>query len=379
MSNADVKKAVVIDNGSHTCKVGFAGDDAPRHVCPAVVSRPCDDDAMAGVNGKYTYVGREEPSRRESLIFSHPVENGIVVNWEEMENLWRHVLTKVMAINNEEHPLLLTEAPFNSTTNRERMTEIVFETLKTPSFYVAVQPVLALYASGRTTGVVIDAGEDVTHVVSIYEGYILPHACERLNVAGRKLTDNLRRLLAERGYDLQSSAQREIVQAIKEDLCYIALDFEQTIEASTKSTNIEKAYKLPDGKQITINSERFRAPEALFRPSLINEENAGLHKLVHNSIMKINIEIRNSFYQNVILAGGSTMFPGFQDRIQKELTSLATADTKIDVIAPKDQKYSAGRGGSILTSLEAFPSQTMWISKREYEECGPSIVHRKCF
>ena len=379
MSNADVKKAVVIDNGSHTCKVGFAGDDAPRHVCPAVVSRPRDDDAMAGVNGTDMYAGREEPSRRESLIFSHPVEYGFVVNWEKMENLWRHVLTKVMALNTEEHPLLLTEAPFNSTTNRERMTETVFETLKTPSFYVAVQPVLALYASGRTTGVVIDAGEDVTQVVSIYEGYILPHACEHLNVAGHKLTDNLQRLLAERGYDLQSSAQREVIQDIKEKLCYIVLDFEQTIEASTKSTNIEKTYKLPDGKQITINSERFRAPEALFRPSLINEENAGLHKLVHNSIMKIDIEIRNSFYQNVVLAGGSTMFQGFQDRIQKELTSLATADTKVDVIAPEDRKYSAWKGGSILTSLEAFPSQTMWISKREYEECGPSIVHRKCF
>jgi actin-related protein len=128
---------------------------------------------------------------------------------------------------------------------------------------------------------------------------------------------------------------------------------------------------------ITIGNERFRAPESLFQPSFIGQETCGLHETTYNSIMKCDVDIRRELYQNVVISGGSTMFPGFADRMQKELEALAPSSMKIKVIAPPERKYSVWIGGSILASLSTF--QSMWINKQEYDESGASIVHRKCF
>ena len=249
---------IVLDNGSGTIRAGFAGDDLPKCYFPSFVGRPKHLRVLAGALEGEVFIGQKAATELRGLLkIRYPLEHGIVTDWDDMEKIWQHIYTDELKTLSEEHPVLLTEAPLNPRANRDTAAQILFETFNVPAFYVSVQAVLSLYSSGRTTGVVFDSGDGVSHVVPIYEGFSLPHAVQRLDLAGRDLTGQLVKNLTERGYQFTTTAEHEIVRDIKEKLCYVALDFNQELDLAAKSSALEKNYELPDGQIITIGNERY--------------------------------------------------------------------------------------------------------------------------
>ena len=355
-------------------KAGFAGDDAPRAAFPSVVGRPRHQGVMVGMGQKDAYIGDEAQSKRGVLTLRYPVEKGVVTNFDEWEKLLHHSFYNELRTAPEEHPVLMAIPTLLPKATKEKMTQILFETFNVPAMFVESSAVLSLYASGRSTGIVLEVNDTEMVAVPIYEGYALPHAVQKAPVGGRHLTDYMMKITTERGYSFTTTAERDIVRDMKEKLAYVALDFEAEMQTAAASSSLDATYELPDGQLITVSTERFRPPEALFQPAFLGMESAGAHDLVYNAIMRCDVDIRKDLYSNIVVAGGSTMFPGFADRMQKEITALAPSTMRIKVVAPPERKLSAWIGGSILGSLSSM--QQMWINKRDYDTSGPQIVHR---
>ncbi|XP_052755266.1 alpha-centractin [Achroia grisella] len=374
LNDVIVNQPVVIDNGSGVIKAGFAGDQIPKCRFPNYIGRPKHVRVMAGALEGELFVGPRAEEHRGLLSIKYPMEHGIVTDWNDMERVWNYIYSKdQLSTFSEEHPVLLTEAPLNPRRNREKAAEVFFETFNVPALFLSMQAVLSLYATGRTTGVVLDSGDGVTHAVPIYEGFAMPHSIMRVDVAGRDVTRYLRLVLRKEGVNLRTSAELEIVKSIKERACYLSPN---PLKEETLDT--ERAqYTLPDGTQLEIGPARFRAPEVLFRPDLIGEECEGLHEVLMFAIQKSDMDLRKVLYQNIVLSGGSTLFRGFGDRLLAEIRRLAPKDMKIRISAPQERLYSTWIGGSILASLDTF--RKMWVSKREYDEEGHRAVHRKTF
>ncbi|XP_046546661.1 actin-85C-like [Haliotis rubra] len=368
----ELSTPIVIDNGSSTSRAGFAGAAQPLCVFPTIVGRPRGQGVIVGVGKKDSYVGDEAQTIKGVLTLRYPIEHGIVTNWDDMEKIWHHTFYNELRVTPEEHPVLLTEAPLNPKANREKMTQIMFETFNTPAMSVAIQAVLTLTSSGRKTGIVLDSGDGTTHLIPMYDGYYLPHAVCKTTVSGRDLTDYLIKLLIEKGDDVNYA----VVRDIKETLCYVAYDYKHELNTMTKST-LDKTYVQLDGAFINVGEERFKCPEGIFNPPLLGEEMPGVQDILCRSIQLCDSSIRDQLYDNIVLCGGSTLFPGFSDRLRKEVEMLAPAGTSVNVRAPPHGILSAWVGGSMRAALPSFMNAVM--TKDMYDEYGPSLVHRCCF
>jgi len=403
---AMLNQPIVIDCGSASMKAGFAGGTKPKVVIGTKVGSAKHQRVMPGgalegeqqrlgggksaarsghSSGVSSYfVGRTLDEHRGAFLLEHPMERGRVVDggWEAMELLWEHIYSKShLNAKMDEHPVLLTEPPHNSTSHREQLAEVFFETFRAPALFVAPPAVLSLYASGRTTGVVLDVGDGVTHCVPVYEGYALPHSIVRSDVAGRDVTDRLRALSNKSGLRLTSTAEADFAATMKEEVCYVRRtpggegdDYDAGSGVGGGDAAAPAPYQLPDGRVVDLGAERYRAPEVLFQPSLFGSEERPVHDVLLTSILRSDMDLRPTLFSNIVLAGGTTLLPGMGDRLLYELRARAPERTRIRISAPPERRDSAWVGGSILASLATF--KNMWVGRSEYEEEGARILHR---
>ncbi|KAF7239366.1 Actin-related protein T2 [Varanus komodoensis] len=367
-------QAVVIDNGSGVCKAGFSGEVGPQKVIASVLGCPRSKLSLSKAKQKECYIGEEAQSKREALALRYPIEGGFINSWDDMEKIWKYIYDKGLGVKPFERPLFMTESPLNPKEDRAKLTQLMFERFKVPAFYLSVPAILSLYASARYTGVVMDSGFGTSLAVPVYEGYCLPHAVTRLELGGKDVTALLRELLLENRHFFRTFPEgNNFAEDIKVKLCFVAVDSSQ----EQKSKLIPKEYELPDGNRIKIGDPLFLAPEILFTPSSIHRNGPGLHKMIARSIKKCDPSIRRDLYGNMLLAGGSSLFPGLDERVFKELENQVPQGVPIKVISPPDRWFSTWIGGSIITSMSTF--KQMWVTATDYREYGPNIVQRRCF
>jgi actin len=394
---ARMEPVIVIDNGSGVCKAGFGGDQSPRSVFHSIVGKRNallegnpDEHDTTGLDAKKSYyVGEEALEHKHDLTLHYPIKHGIVQNWDEMLRVFEYLFESDLRAKAKDRTVLLTEAPLDPKANRDKMSEIMFEHFGVESLYVECPAKLCLYSLGLTNGLVLDCGDGVTHTVPIYQGYESPHAVIRADMGGSDVTEYLSRIMTERGYYLNFTTEsREIVREIKEKLSFVALDYcseMKTVPSCSQHRLSHKmnawakdgSFTLPDGKTITIGSERFRCAEILFQPSLIGKEILPIHECVRQSIVRCDDQyIQRSLFSSIYIFGGTTSTPGFAERLGHELRQVLPEHMPVDITAPPERKYSVWIGGSVFASHSSFRS--MCVTRAEYEEWGPCILHDRC-
>lgn len=380
---------IVLDGGTGFLKVGYAAQNFPEHQFPSIVGRPIlrsEEQGESDIVLKDIMCGDEAAAARSMLQISYPMENGIVKKWDDMQHLWNYTFYDKMKIDPSGRKILLTEPPMNPLKNRQTMAEVMLEGYGFGGVYVAIQAVLALYAQGLSSGVVVDSGDGVTHIVPVFESTVLNHHIRRLDVAGRDVTRNLIALLLRRGYALNRTADFETVRQIKEKLCYVSYDLELDQRLSEDTTVLVESYTLPDGRVIRVGSERFEAPECLFQPHLVDVDQAGIAELLFNTIQGTDLDVRSSLYKAIVLSGGSSMYPGLPSRLEKELKQLWLTRVlqgnperlnkfKVRIEDPPRRRHMVFLGGAVLANLIA-DKEDMWVTKAEWQEQGARALDK---
>uniref|UniRef100_A0A1D1YLI1 Actin-related protein 4 n=1 Tax=Anthurium amnicola TaxID=1678845 RepID=A0A1D1YLI1_9ARAE len=444
MYGGDEVSAIVIDLGSHTCKAGYAGEDAPKAVFPSVVGSidqtgatgdiksEKDPDSISELKNdgrqfdsdkantrRKLHVGAQALGyRRDFMEVVSPVKDGILADWDIVDNIWDHAFRERLLIDPKEHPMLLAEPSSNSAQQRERTAELMFENYKVPALFLAKNAVLTSFASGRATSLVVDSGGGSTTVAAVHDGYVLQKAVATSPIGGEFLTECMMRSLENRGIVLKPRysfkrkevrpgefqtvdldfpnttesyklySQRVIASDVKECVCRVPdTPFDESAYANIPMT----PYELPDGQTIEIGADRFKIPDILFNPSLVQtipglerfaDSTAsirGLPQMVIESINKCDVDIRRELFSSILLAGGTASMQQLKERLEKDLIEEAPQAARVKVLASgnaTERRFSVWIGGSILASLGSF--QQMWFSKLEYEEHGVSYIQRKC-
>ena len=376
MKQQNKYSTVVIDAGSGLVKAGFGGEDGPRSIFNSIVGTPKQMGLMVGMELQERYVGDDAISKYEIMNFSYPIKRGEVTDWDKFENLMHYLLYSEMKVVPEEVSILITESPRTSRENREKLTEILFETFNVKRLHIANSSMVGLFSYGKTSGLIVDSGFNITSTVPIYEGYPLSHASIRINIGGEDLSKNLLSMiqdnLEETYVDIKG---RILADDIKEKLGYLLLNQDDGDDVK------DVTYELPDGKKIELSNELYKSNEILFNPDEeIKKENGllSLKNMVIDSINKCDNEIKSDIKENICLTGGTTLLKNFPEKLKNELSD-SSEGTNFNLSAEQERLFSTWIGGSIVSSLDNF--QFMWVNKKEYNDNGKNllVIDSKCF
>lgn len=387
-------ESIVIDNGSYSCKAGFSEDDMPRVEIRTVLGKPTslsegaekdkmDKDDDEEMNQLDIFVGDEALSKGGILNLKYPIEKGRIEDFDTMKKLWNHIFYNELLAEAKSHPVIVSESPFAPYEDKIKMATVLFEELNVENLYMTNTSTLALYANGRTTGIVVDVGYEMTSCVPIYEGFVLNHAVTKIEMGGRHLTNYLFKLVNENIEDGKKFSDKDynqisMINELKEKICVVAEDYDSEYKRLQDNKTIDKYTFVENNKEISYSSEKFRCPEMLFQPNFYGTDSSGIHELCFKAINKCNADIIRDLFLNTVLCGGSTLFMKIQNRFNKELQSLAPTGKHVNVIAPPERKYSAWLGGSILASLNYFKS-AMFVTRKDFNDMGSEVVYNKFF
>jgi len=405
------KPAVVIDNGTGYTKMGYAGNCEPNFIIPTLIANPAGDSGTRGtvrsnegLSDLDFYIGNEAQANSASYQINYPIKHGIIENWDNMEKMWQRCIFKYMKCEPEEHFFLLTEPPLNTPENREYTAEVMFETFNVPGLYIAVQAILALAASWTSknvkertlTGTVIDAGDGVTHVIPVADGYVIGSSIKHIPLAGRDVTNFITGMLRDRGEPIPPEDVLLVAKSIKEKHCYTCPDL---VKEFGKYDNDRTFFRKFEGFHSKTNKqwscdigyERFLGPEVFFSPEIFNPQySTSLPEIVDKAILASPIDCRRGLYKNIVLSGGSTMFKDFGRRLNRDVKRIvddrleanwkknpkfkAAEATKmeVNVISHHMQRFAVWFGGSMLSSTPEF--YRVCHTKAQYEEEGPRIA-----
>ena len=387
-----LKLPIIIDIGSGIIKAGISGQESPKTIFPNYIGEPKYSKVLRSFSKsnqemKEQYIGKDCSKYLGILKLRYPVKNGIFENEQDILTVFKYIYQN-LEINNEEireHPILITEPLLNPYSNREKIASALFENLSAPAIFFASQPILSLFSTSNTSGVILESGEGVTQSCVVYEGYSIPNSYIRNNYGGRDVTDYFQTLLKKQGYSFSTTSEFEIVRKIKEEICFTVVGSSSNNPLSNIS-NLElgnknksessNTYNLPDGNAIKIGEEKSLAPEILFNPSIIGSEHLSFQEMIVTSINKVDIDLRKNLFNNILISGGNTLFKGIQEKFHTEIKYLSPKNMKVRIHSPGNRLLSCWTGGNVISTLEIF--KKMWVSKDDWGEKGnKSIIHIK--
>ena len=401
----DEVSSLVFDLGTFNHRIGYSGEDSPKIAYQPLIGE--DNEKLYFNEYGLRYIN---PKTKVKTFMK---QDGTIGDFDLFEKNINYLLEDVLSLNLSEHPLLFSEPSLHNKTNRIKLTEFMFEKYKIPAIYISKSAVLSGFSCGRSTCLVFDSGHNTTYAVPVSEGYALQKCLIKSNIAGDWVSEQVEKNLEKKGINInpfykfkvkkegdkfkpeyikdditfdksyETFWKKEIIRDIKET-CLITNDEPLKYDAEKDefiptSVNQELTYDLPDKKTINLSQDRNLIIERVFNPVKEYPEFLGYHQMVNNAISQADLEIKKELYSNIFLCGGNTLFTGFPERFQKQITNTNKQTFKIKIIthpSNTERKFSSWIGGSILSSLGTF--HQLWLSLAEFEEHGASIIERKC-